>query len=116
MVGRSAPLSTRPTATAASYSDPTRRQTQHRGHRPTERPPQRAGRQLSPGPGWPDYRGLSVHSLEPHHDPEAHPDPRATPTAAHDRMVLGGPSFPARARRATLARGGVVVLLPHHRG
>jgi hypothetical protein len=39
MVGRSAPLSTRPTAAAAARGIPARRQSQHRGHRPTERSP-----------------------------------------------------------------------------
>src|SRR5437764_955882 len=106
---RREPSSTRPHADAGR-GDGTPPPPRPRGRLRNDPSPGRAGRQLSPGPPGADYLGHPGHFQEPKHDPKTRSGSLPTAASSRDRLVLGGPSFPARVRRTALTRGRAVVL------
>ena len=76
-------------------------------------PPGRAGRQLSRGllRAW-FTLGRPVTFSGAQACPQTHSGSRPTAASPRNRLVLGGPSLRARARRPSLARRRAVVLLP----
>src|SRR5271157_1217064 len=117
MAGRNGPSSIKPRAGAAFVANASSLTQHRRGHLLGNDSPKLRRSSIIAVPScalicW----GRLFILRSPKHAPKTDSRSRATAASSRNRLVLGGPSLRARARRVSLSRRRAVVLLPFGRG